>query len=148
MPLFFRLLIGFLPALIVGIVMIPEISITPVLLGKEGVNNITIKTNIKAAHPDEETRKDPDIVMPVCKLGCDELFELPETPRPSTCPLPSEIDKLRKNTFASVVDNILKNNNSKTLPNSSLHAADHRSQNAESYPGVKIDRGEPVSFGY
>lgn len=24
---------------------------------------------------DEEIRKDPDIVMPVCKLGCDELFE-------------------------------------------------------------------------
>jgi len=24
---------------------------------------------------DDETRKDPDVVMPVCKLGCDELFE-------------------------------------------------------------------------
>ena len=24
---------------------------------------------------DEEIRKDPDVVMPVCKLGCDELFE-------------------------------------------------------------------------
>tara|TARA_Y100000590_G_scaffold247240_1_gene277798 strand:+ start:415 stop:1389 length:975 start_codon:yes stop_codon:yes gene_type:complete len=41
-------------------------------------NELIVAGHIWARHniKDEETRKDPDIVMPVCKLGCDELFEL------------------------------------------------------------------------
>ncbi len=59
-----------------------------------------------------------------------------------------ELDKLRQNTFSSVVDNILKNNKSKAVDTTSSHAADHRLCNAESYPGVEVNREESVMFGY
>jgi anaerobic magnesium-protoporphyrin IX monomethyl ester cyclase len=59
-----------------------------------------------------------------------------------------ELDKLRQNTFSSVVDNILKNNKSKAVDTTSSHAADHRLCNAESYPGVEVGREESVMFGY
>ncbi len=39
-------------------VMVPEIDISPTLLGKEGVNEIIVRSNIQAVHPDEEYRKD------------------------------------------------------------------------------------------
>jgi len=56
-----------------------------------------------------------------------------------------DLDQLRKNTFASAIDNILIN---KTKNVSPVHHGDHRSIGAESYPGIKVDRGEPVSFGF
>ena len=39
-------------------VMVPEIYIKPILLGKEGVNQLPIKTTLQSFHPDEEPRKD------------------------------------------------------------------------------------------
>ncbi len=39
-------------------VMVPEFEVKSTLLGKEGVNNIKIKTTITTFHPDEEARKD------------------------------------------------------------------------------------------
>jgi len=56
-----------------------------------------------------------------------------------------ELDQLRKNTFASAIDNILANKAKNIAPE---HHGDHRSIGAESYPGIKVDRGEPVSFGF
>tara|TARA_B100001057_G_C22678795_1_gene882900 strand:+ start:31 stop:1011 length:981 start_codon:yes stop_codon:yes gene_type:complete len=40
-------------------------------------NELVVAGHIWERHKikDEEIRKDPDVVMPVCKLGCDELFE-------------------------------------------------------------------------
>jgi len=61
-----------------------------------------------------------------------------------------ELGKLRKDTFSSVASNIIKNHQQKT-PGQKIttdHHGDHRSIGAESYPGVKLDKGEPVSFGY
>ena len=39
-------------------VMIPEINIKPILMGKEDTNKINIITRFKPLHPDEESRKD------------------------------------------------------------------------------------------
>ena len=61
-----------------------------------------------------------------------------------------ELAKLRKDTFSSVTANIIKNNcheNSIGMVDVDHHG-DHRSIGAESYPGVKLDKGEPVSFGF
>ena len=63
-----------------------------------------------------------------------------------------ELAKLRKDTFASVSANIVKNYSYKN-PNGKAdvdvdHHGDHRSIGAETYPGVKLDKGEPVSFGF
>ena len=61
-----------------------------------------------------------------------------------------ELDKLRKDTFASVSANIVKNYRLEN-PNGKValdHHGDHRSIGAVSYPGVKLDKGEPVSFGF
>lgn len=40
-------------------------------------NELMVAGHIWERHKikDEEVRKDPDVVMPLCKLGCDELFE-------------------------------------------------------------------------
>ena len=61
-----------------------------------------------------------------------------------------ELGKLRKDTFASVTANIITNFNHKNASGNVAieHHGDHRSIGAESYPGIKIDRGEPVSFGF
>ena len=61
-----------------------------------------------------------------------------------------ELGKLRKDTFASVTANIITNFNHKNANGKVVieHHGDHRSIGAESYPGVKLDRGEPVSFGF
>ena len=47
------------------------------LCHKKLPNELIVAGHIWERHKikDEEIRKDPDIVMPVCKLGCDELFE-------------------------------------------------------------------------
>jgi hypothetical protein len=61
-----------------------------------------------------------------------------------------ELGKLRKDTFASVSANIVQNYRYEN-PNGKVvvdHHGDHRSIGAESYPGVKLDKGEPVSFGF
>ncbi len=39
-------------------VMVPELEIRPILLGKEGVNEINTRTSITTYHPDEDPRKD------------------------------------------------------------------------------------------
>ena len=39
-------------------VMIPELSIKPIPLGNQSLNELKIKTKIKAQHPDEESRED------------------------------------------------------------------------------------------
>tara|TARA_B100000029_G_C17530318_1_gene943041 strand:+ start:195 stop:1421 length:1227 start_codon:yes stop_codon:yes gene_type:complete len=39
-------------------VMIPEMKVKPKLLGKEGVNDLIIKTTLDSFHPDQEARKD------------------------------------------------------------------------------------------
>ena len=61
-----------------------------------------------------------------------------------------ELGKLRKDTFASVTANIITNFNHKNENGKVVidHHGDHRSIGAETYPGVKLDRGEPVSFGF
>ena len=56
-----------------------------------------------------------------------------------------ELDQLRKNTFASAIDNVMINKSKNVVQE---HHGDHRSTGAESYPGIKIDRGEPVGFGF
>ena len=61
-----------------------------------------------------------------------------------------ELGKLRKDTFASVSANIVKNYRHEN-PNGQVsvdHHGDHRSIGAESYPGVKLNKDEPVSFGF
>ena len=61
-----------------------------------------------------------------------------------------ELAKLRKDTFSSVASNIIKNhqNGNSNREITTDHHGDHRSIGAESYPGVKLDQGEPISFGY
>ena len=61
-----------------------------------------------------------------------------------------ELNKLRKDTFASVTANIINNSNHQDSNGKVAvdHHGDHRSIGAESYPGIKLDKGEPVSFGF
>ncbi len=61
-----------------------------------------------------------------------------------------ELVKLRKDTFSSIMANIIKNHSHENLNRKveTGHHGDHRSTGAESYPGVKRDTGEPVSFGF
>ena len=59
-----------------------------------------------------------------------------------------ELSRLRQDTFASVNANIVKNYSHKNSEVAVDHHGDHRSIGAETYPGVKLDKGEPVSFGF
>lgn len=61
-----------------------------------------------------------------------------------------ELGKLRRDTFAGVAANIVTNYRHENLNGKVAvdHHGDHRSVEAGSYSGVKLDMGEPVSFGF